>query len=172
MLWIPAELEKGRQDRVLPIAPEFAEFLLATPEDQRHGRVFRLRSRRGGGFLRKDRVSRIGSMIGEGAAVKVHTHPRTGKVKCASCHDLRRTFGDRWSRRIMPPDLMLLMRHESIDTTMKYYVGRNAQSTAATLWEAYGKEAEGNTNGNTRPIRPANPEERDSQVVTAIDFMK
>jgi integrase len=31
LLRIPAELEKGHQDRLLPIAPEFAEFLLKTP---------------------------------------------------------------------------------------------------------------------------------------------
>lgn len=37
MLRIPAVLEKGNRDRLLPIAPEFAEFLLTTPEDQRTG---------------------------------------------------------------------------------------------------------------------------------------
>jgi hypothetical protein len=37
----------------------------------------------------------------------------------------------------MPQVLKELMRHESIDTTMKYYVGRNAQSTAAVLWQAH-----------------------------------
>ncbi len=40
MLRIPAALEKGNRDRLLPIAPEFAEFLLATPEDKRTGYVF------------------------------------------------------------------------------------------------------------------------------------
>ena len=29
------------------------------------------------------------------------------------------------------------MRHESIATTMRYYVGRNAQSTAEVLWAAH-----------------------------------
>ena len=32
---------------------------------------------------------------------------------------------------------MELMRHESIDTTLKYYVGRNAQRTSKLLREAY-----------------------------------
>lgn len=36
----------------------------------------------------------------------------------------------------MPKVLRELMRQESIETTMKYYVGRNAQGTAAVLWEA------------------------------------
>jgi len=35
---------------------------------------------------------------------------------------------------------MELMRHESINTTMDFYVGRNAQSTAAILWAAVGKQ--------------------------------
>ncbi len=32
---------------------------------------------------------------------------------------------------------MVLMRHESIETTMRYYVGRNAQTTAEVLWQAH-----------------------------------
>jgi len=33
----------------------------------------------------------------------------------------------------MPAILRELMRHESIETTMKFYVGRNAQATAGVL---------------------------------------
>ena len=51
------------------------------------------------------------------------------KVKYASAHDMRRSFGERWASRVMPQVLMELMRHESIDTTLRYYVGRNAQQT-------------------------------------------
>jgi hypothetical protein len=32
--------------------------------------------------------------------------------------------------------LMELMRHSSIETTRRYYVGRDAQNTAAGLWAA------------------------------------
>ncbi|MBA4015753.1 MAG: hypothetical protein C0483_01050 [Pirellula sp.] len=32
---------------------------------------------------------------------------------------------------------MMLMRHKSIETTMKYYVGRNAKTAAQVLWEAH-----------------------------------
>ena len=39
-LRIPAESEKGNQDRLYPVAPEFAEFLLMTPENERSGFVF------------------------------------------------------------------------------------------------------------------------------------
>ena len=69
--------------------------------------------------------------------MKVSTNSKTDKVKCASAHDLRRSFGERWSARLMPQQLMELMRHEDISTTMKYYVGRNAEKTADALWEAH-----------------------------------
>jgi len=32
-----------------------------------------------------------------------------------------------------------LMRHSSIETTMKYYVGVNAEATADELWRVSGK---------------------------------
>jgi len=77
MLQVPGELEKGNADRLLPIAREFALFLLETPE----------------------------------------------------------------SARLMPAQLMELMRHESIDTTLRYYVGTDAQRTAEAAWAAYEQAA-------------------------------
>ena len=59
---------------------------------------------------------------------------RVDTKKTASAHDLRRAFGERWAAKLMPAQLMELMRHESIDTTLSYYVGRNAERTAAMLW--------------------------------------
>jgi integrase len=140
MLWIPGALEKGNEDRLLPIAPEFAEFLLATPAAERRGRVFRpLGLRDKGARVNRDWASRIITRIGKLANVKVNVSPKTSKVKFASAHDLRRSFGARWARRVMPQVLKELMRHESIETTMKYYVGHNAQLTADALWSAYEK---------------------------------
>jgi len=77
---------------------------------------------------------KVVSEIGKAAGVKVNEVP---KVKFASAHDLRRSFGERWATRVMPNVLQELMRHESIQTTMQYYVGQNAQRTAAILWEAH-----------------------------------
>ena len=54
-----------------------------------------------------------------------------------SAHDLRRSFGECWSSRVMPQVLKQLMRHESIETTLRYYVGSNADLTADVLWEAH-----------------------------------
>lgn len=164
MLRIVAELEKGHQDRLLPVALEFAEFLLATPEEKRHGRVFRLPSRQSGS-LTKGHVSSLGGKIGKAAGVKVYTHPKTGKVKYASCHDLRRAFGERWSHRVMPSDLMVLMRHENIETTLKFYVGRNSQATADVVWEAYNRHAGGTVLGTVAPQSDSPPMGETTQVV-------
>jgi hypothetical protein len=45
MLRIPGQLQKSGNDEVLPITPDFAEFLEQTPEKQRRGRVFQPRRR-------------------------------------------------------------------------------------------------------------------------------
>ena len=74
--------------------------------------------------------------VGKKAGVVVN--PKT--KKCASAHDLRRAFGQRWATRVMPQILMQLMRHSDITTTMKYYVGSEAETTADVLWDAIAKE--------------------------------
>lgn len=138
MLRIRAELEKGNKDRLLPMAPEFAEFLMETPKAKRHGCVFKFTAQRSAGDrLSVGRTGRIVVELGAAAGVKVSTDVATGAVKYASAHDLRRSFGARWASRVMPQVLKELMRHEAIETTMRFYVGRNAQSTADVLWQAH-----------------------------------
>lgn len=148
VLHIPAELEKGHQDRLLPIAPEFAEFLLQTPQQDRKGLVFRPQTIHNSGPT-PNHVIKILCAIGKQANVIVHVEARTGKIKYASAHDFRRAFGDRWALRVMPPVLMQLMRHESIETTMKYYVGRSVEATADVVWQAYHRSVE---NGQAAPV--------------------
>ena len=136
---IPGELEKGHTDRLLPMAPEFALLLEPTPEADRTGPVFTLSGRQG--RLGSNQVSKIMSKIGKAAGVKVYTNPKdSAKVKFASAHDLRRAFGARWAARIMPAQLMELMRHESIETTLRFYVGTNAQRTNDVIWDAYRRD--------------------------------
>ena len=128
MMKIPCELEKGHKDRVLPLAPDFVELLDSIPKNERTGRVFKLPRIDGKqGEPTTDRVSKIISKIGAKAKVVVD------KNKTASAHDLRRSFGERWASKLMPAQLMEIMRHESIETTMKYYVGKNAERTAAIM---------------------------------------
>ena len=97
--------------------------------------------------LHERSVSRYVSAFGKAANVKVDE--RGGKVKFASCHDLRRSFGERWASRVMPQVLMELMRHESIETTLRFYVGHNATNTARTLYAA----VKGDTLGDSATSR-------------------
>ena len=156
VLRVLAELEKGHADRLLPIAPEFALLLLETPSDRRVGPVFQLpKSAQRTKETRANWVGRVISKIGKKAGIKVRIDPGRGNaVKYASAHDLRRSFGARWARRVMPADLKELMRHESIETTLRYYVGQDAERTAETCWstmpgaiKAYAAAAGGSPNG-------------------------
>ena len=101
--------------------------------------------------------SRIVSKIGKRAKVvvsqdggRLKLDKKTGlKVagpKFAGAHDLRRAFGTRWSKRVMPAVLKQLMHHASIETTMSYYVAHNADDVAADLWAGFG-----NSPGNSGP---------------------
>lgn len=84
-----------------------------------------------------------------------------GKVKYASAHDLRRSFGERWANRVMPHILQQLMRHEDIGTTMRYYIGRNAETTADALWDAVT-----NTSANTSQKTSTAEKHENSQTVS------
>ncbi len=144
MLSIRAEAEKGNKDRLLPIVPEFAEFLLKVPEEQRTGPVFNpLANKSFQERLLPSTVSKQIADMGEKANIVVgdkgNIDKETGerKPRYASAHDLRRSFGFRWSRLVKEFELMELMRHESISTTKTYYVKENAQDTARSVWAAY-----------------------------------
>ena len=166
MFRIQAAAHKSRKDCILPMAPEFAEFLMQTPEDERSGYLFTPRScRHTGKRLRLDTVSKLISRVGRAAGIKVAEREKNGDVlvKCASAHDLRRAFGFRWSNLVMPAILQQLMRHESISTTMEYYVGRNAEAAADVLWEAV---------GNTSPIHPSGDAARMTQAVATAEETK
>ena len=152
---IEALAQKGRRDERLPMTPDFATWLLQTPEADRHGQVFPLPSLRDGTPQSIVKAGCTISAIGESARVVVAKDPDTGKVKYASAHDLRRSFGTRWAKKVMPAVLQRLMRHRSINTTMKYYVGIEADDVAADLWAKHGV---GNISGNNRPSGAQNAE--------------
>ena len=80
---------------------------------------------------------RIGKVIScIGAAAGVITDPDKGQT--TTSHDLRRGFGSRWAKLVMPATLKDLMRHASIETTMTYYVQQAARVTSSELWAARG----------------------------------
>lgn len=141
MFFIRGHAEKGRQNRILAMAPQFAEFLQQTPEKKRTGYVFFPDIEPRPAMLA---ASKTISLIGKAAKVRVSPN------KTASAHDLRRAFGFRWSRLVMPAVLQEMMRHANINTTMEFYVGQNAESTADAAWQAVA-----NTSANTDHVHGA-----------------
>lgn len=149
VLAFDADSQKSGKVELVPLAPEAVELL--GPLQGASGYVFRPRRRDAEAMARDtNKVSKIISKIGKAAAVVVDP----GKGKSASAHDLRRAFGYRWSRRVMPVVLKELMRHASIETTMTYYVGQNAQATTAELWKAFGNNL-GNNGHSEALFTPA-----------------
>ncbi|QDT19216.1 site-specific tyrosine recombinase XerC [Gimesia chilikensis] len=140
---IRAEAEKGNKDRLLPITPDFAEFLQAVPEDQRTGPVFKpLPNRCHDTELIRESISRLVAKMGEKAGVIVGDKGNIDKVtgerkpRYASAHDFRRAFGVRWSRKMQVFELKELMRHQSIKTTEEFYLEQHTQDTARSIWAA------------------------------------
>ena len=72
------------------------------------------------------------SRIGKAAGVKVNE--KSGK--CASAHDLRRTTAqDMFDAEVSEHDVTNIMRHQSVETTRRYYATGNVQKAAGRLRE-------------------------------------
>lgn len=140
MLNIPRKRQKKRKAELYPITPDFAEFLFRTPSAQRTGWVFQcpMPVKDEQDFRRSDTVGKVISSIGEKSGVVVDID----RGKFASAHDLRRSFGVRWSQKVVSEDLQKLMRHASIQTTLKFYTRQKSEVVAARLWQT------GNISGN------------------------
>ncbi len=137
---------KSRKALEFPVAPEFAEFLLQVPEADRTGFVFRptLRKGRVNVSTLTRRITRAaelaGVIVGDHLQLDPETNIKTRVPSYASPHDLRRSFGDRGADRWPELVLMAMMRHKSIETTRRYYRGKNAQRTADVVWRLYEQE--------------------------------
>jgi len=153
---IKGEAQKSGRDELLPMTPDFADFILATPEAERHGRVFRLNEVETGIPITAHSVGKLVSEIGKRAGVVVNAADR----KTASAHDLRRAFATRWARRVTPAILQKLMRHASIQTTMGYYVDLDLDEMADELWATHKPATDGSTPavGNIGPEAAENAE--------------
>ena len=106
--------QKSGHDETIPLLPELAEFLASLGRET--GPV--VSPMVNGRPASLDSVKRQISAIGEAAGLMVNSD--TGKHVTA--HDLRRSFGTRWALRVHPLVLKKLMRHETLDTTLRFYV--------------------------------------------------
>ena len=145
---IDASGEKGQQDRTIPMAPDFAAMLRAVDPKKRRGPVFRWQLSRGDTQNAKTIGKRI-SQAGELAGVVVGKRMRRTKNKdgtinvesvpqFATAHTFRAAFGARWAPKVMPIVLKVMMRHQSIETTLRFYVGLNADRTGDAMWNVQG----------------------------------
>ena len=113
----------------LPLALDFVKWLSAIPLDDRGGYVFNLPKHRGDGEMRNHRqVGRVVTRLGKLAGVAVSHNEDGTPSKWASAHDLRRSFGSRLAANPKVSIFVLkqMMRHESIETTERYYITQKA----------------------------------------------
>jgi len=135
MLRIPAALEKGRRDRLYPLTPDFVEFLRKVPKGHRRGWVFcpLVDNGRGGSRVTRS-VKQVGDTVSAiGRAARVIVEQTDSGPRFATLKAFRRAFGHRWAPLVPEQTLMTLMRHESIETTRKYYVGLASQAISEQL---------------------------------------
>jgi integrase len=143
--------QKSGQDDLTPMTPDFAKFLLRTPEPERRGRVFRLNQDGAGIPLSTHNVGKVVDRIGRKAGVIVNAV----EGKTASAHDLRRTFASRWARKVMPAIPQRLMRHANVQTTMQYYLDLGVDDMADELWANH-PATPSNISGNIGPESDSN----------------
>lgn len=150
-----AHAHKGRRDVLWPMPPDFEELLASVPAEKRRGLVFPT-------GLTKEHLTVMIGKLGEAAHIRTgverrrRTDKATGKrqvvdvVKFATAHDLRRSFGSRWARHLMPAELQQLMRHTKIETTMRYYVDIPAEGVREKMLATIRPES--NQTSNQAPV--------------------
>lgn len=142
VLQIPAGQQKNDTEQSIPLTPWFDDLLSATPPRLRTGWVFNPASMnyRLNRPPRVERpspewVAKVISRIGRKAKIVVATGSN-GAFKYCSAHDLRRSCGQRMSDAGVPERVIqAVLRHESWETTQKFYVAGNVQADARVLRE-------------------------------------
>ena len=126
--------QKNSTDELVPLAPDAVRFFRRFTD--RTGPVFRLHTPHRNGRVSLRVAGHVVSELGELSGIE-SGESESGKIKFASSHDLRRTFGNRWAMRIHPIVLKTMMRHANLNTTMKYYVAVDCDSVAKQVVQAY-----------------------------------
>ena len=137
---IDSKAQKRNRSEVYSLTSDFGEFLLATPMDDRSGRMFVVPGVKSAVAADHKWIGKVISRIGKRAGVVAGN--RDGKVKHASAHDLRRAFGQRlaYAPKMTAIKLKRLMRHRSIETTLRYYVGTDGTDALDDVFEEYRRQ--------------------------------
>ena len=118
--------QKSGHDETIPLLPELCDFLGSLG----HASGPVVRPVINGRPASLDAVKRQVSAIGEASGLVVNSEAG----KHVTAHDLRRSFGTRWALKVHPLVLKKLMRHETLDTTLRFYVDLDdSQITDAIL---------------------------------------
>lgn len=135
LLFAPAG-HKARREDFTPIPRDFAAWLRMTPPKQRRGLVAPLVSvQRKRPVRTPNAATKLVSEIGEASGVLVE------EGQWATAHDLRRSFGTRWAMQVRPITLQRMMRHKSITTTLKFYIGLECDDVGDELYRrVYGRK--------------------------------
>ncbi len=142
LLRIPAEKEKGNRERLYPVATQFAEMILAVRVSERRGPFFTVLTKEGKPYSRKrHQVGKIIAELARKSGIVVMAHQKTGVKEFASAHDLRRSFGERWAKRVEAAFLQKMMRHSAITTTLRYYSSKDAAEAGVHIDEAFRRAA-------------------------------
>lgn len=127
-LSLHAGQQKSQQDDLLPVTPELGTWLLATPLNQRTGRVAPVATKYGN--VNPTLICRIITACGKAAGVVVNH--QSGKY--ASAQDIRRQFATDCLRRFPPAVARTLCRHQDIATTMSYYEDLRPEAISDQVW--------------------------------------
>lgn len=146
------EAQKSRKDETVPITPEFSEWLERTPRADRRGLVAPVLGDRNTP-LGWEAIGKGISAIGKAANIVV-----SDDGKYASAHDLRRAFGTEWARKVRPLTLKKLMRHKSLETTLRFYIGLDSADASAEVWAS--REVSRKTPANGTPRTKRKPTKR------------
>lgn len=111
--------DKAGRDRIVPMTCEFRDLVGEVSPDQRMGYVFLPEC--------EDRSELRQLVLKVGKAVK----PSLGRI--ATPHDYRRTFASKWAMKVQPFILQKMLRHDSLMTTLKFYVNVQALEAAKAI---------------------------------------
>lgn len=140
-LVIPHGKQKSKRREVAPIAPDFCTFaresLAPYARAANSPYLFNLIGKSGTRLNNRGDVSQLVSQLGRHS--KIITDPTT--TRYVTVHDFRRTFGARWAVRVVPAILKSLMRHATISTTERYYVGSNLERTQEAIYKAFTRDS-------------------------------